>query len=163
MRGSIVRWVWNCPGHSGTMLSAVAVLAPGATNTTDTRAEAEAWFPLYRPSPTAPLFSMADGQSYRRSTNCNFTRTKAPTCGGGPRLEKLQVPGGRGALRIPARTFHPCYFVRCFSFPGRVEYSLSGRASRRGRCWGNHRSAIVGGGIHCDPLEWVFAICYLLL
>lgn len=36
---SIVRWVWKCPGHSGTMLSAVAVLAPGNTNTTDTEAE----------------------------------------------------------------------------------------------------------------------------
>lgn len=53
------------------------------------RSRAEAWFPLYRPSPTAPLFSMADGQSYRRSTNCNFTRTKSPTSQA--RLEKLQL------------------------------------------------------------------------
>lgn len=33
---SIVRWVWKCPGHSGTMLSAVAVSARGGSNTTDT-------------------------------------------------------------------------------------------------------------------------------
>ena len=32
--------------------------------------------------------------------------------------------------------------------------SLSGRASRRGR------SAIVADGVHCDPLEWVLAICF---
>lgn len=33
---SSVRWVWKCPGHSGTMLSAVAVSARGGSNTTDT-------------------------------------------------------------------------------------------------------------------------------
>ena len=36
---SIVRWVWKCPRHSGTMLSAVAVSAAGNANTTDTGAE----------------------------------------------------------------------------------------------------------------------------
>lgn len=35
------------------------------------------WFPLYRLSPTAPLFSMADGQSYERGTDCSFTKTKS--------------------------------------------------------------------------------------
>lgn len=43
----------------------------------------EACLPLYRPSPTAPLFSMADGQSYRPSTNSNFTR-HTPNEGGRP-------------------------------------------------------------------------------
>lgn len=33
---SSVQWVWKCPGHSGTMLSAVAVSARGGSNTTDT-------------------------------------------------------------------------------------------------------------------------------
>lgn len=62
---------------SGTMLSAVAVLAPGHLEYD--RDRASAWFPLYRLLPTAPLFSMADGQSYGRGTNCSFTkRTKSP-------------------------------------------------------------------------------------
>lgn len=37
---NIVRWVWKCLRHSGTMLSAVAVLAPGHSNTTETEARA---------------------------------------------------------------------------------------------------------------------------
>lgn len=52
----------------------------------------EACLPLYRPSPTAPLFSMADGQSYRPSTNSNFTRYSTPTKVAGPSLGK--APAG---------------------------------------------------------------------
>lgn len=62
---NIVRWVWKCPRHSGTMLSAVAVFAPGHLQyDRETVARAPRSVPLiYRLSPTAPLFSMADGQS----------------------------------------------------------------------------------------------------
>jgi len=59
---NIVRWVWKCPRHSGTMLSAVAVLAPGQLEYDRDRGLNLAWFPLYRLLPTAPLFAMADGQ-----------------------------------------------------------------------------------------------------
>lgn len=56
--------------------------SPGATGIRQTPGpcRAEARFPLYRPSPTAPLFSMADGQSYRPSTNCNFTSASSALC-----------------------------------------------------------------------------------
>jgi len=74
---NIVRWVWKCPRHSGTMLSAVAVLAAGHFEYDRDRGPSCVWFPLYRLSPTAPLFSMADGQSYERGTDCSFTKMKS--------------------------------------------------------------------------------------
>ncbi|KYN42528.1 hypothetical protein ALC56_03074 [Trachymyrmex septentrionalis] len=50
------------------MLSAVAVLAAGHFEYDRDRGPSRVWFPLYRLSPTAPLFSMADGQSYERES-----------------------------------------------------------------------------------------------
>lgn len=44
---NIVRWVWKCPRHSGTMLSAVAVLAPGRLEYDRDRGPSRAWFPSY--------------------------------------------------------------------------------------------------------------------
>lgn len=58
----------------------------------------EACLPLYRPSPTAPLFSMADGQSYRPSTNSNFTRYTPERRWPALRLEKLQLRIRRASL-----------------------------------------------------------------
>jgi len=84
---NIVRWVWKCPRHSGTMLSAVAVLAPGQLEYDRDRGLNLAWFPLYRFLPTAPLFAMADGQSYGRGTNCTFTKTGSPAVQSGERTD----------------------------------------------------------------------------
>lgn len=89
---SIVRWVWKCLGHSGTMLSAVARSSPGRLEYDGHR---EARLPLYRPSPTAPLFSMADGQSYRPSTNSLTLRGIPPGQGGRPSAWKSSSWGIR--------------------------------------------------------------------
>lgn len=108
---SIVRWVWKCPGHSGTMLSAVAVSARGGSNTTDTERLASLYIgprqlPHYSRWPMANRIGRVPTPTLRGIV----PRRRWPAL----RLEKLQL-GIRRALFEPLLPLRRLYlsFILC--------------------------------------------------